>query len=134
MDIGGGYPYIVMEKIRGYTLAQISERGGLIIDPSWTELEKLVLDLNNQKQIVHRDLHIGNIMLQTEQDIIKARRELSGKLYIIDFGSSKRIFSDRPSPDDYTLTIGSSVIKYTTEHSNLRPLKPRPGGDNLFLE
>ncbi|OGN34320.1 MAG: hypothetical protein A3I39_01865 [Candidatus Yanofskybacteria bacterium RIFCSPLOWO2_02_FULL_47_9b] len=132
-DTEDGQPYIVMEKIHGYTLTEINENGGLIVSPTWAELEKLITELNNQRRIVHRDLHPGNIMLQTEQRISSTGRKLSGKLYIIDFGSSKSIFSDNPTLEDFSLTIGNSVIKYTTDHFHVRILKPRTGGDNLFL-
>lgn len=124
-DFSGKHYVFVMEKIIGHTLKEIDRRGAHIINPHWQELEKLGDTLNIQHQIVHRDLHLGNIMLQTNQTIEDARHELSGKLYIIDFGTAKRFYGSRPSEDDYKLTIGNSVIKYIPDDSSIRMLKPR---------
>jgi len=130
MDTEDSQPYIVMEKIMGYDLRQINERGGLIKEPLWSDLERLVIKMNNKHKIVHRDLHPGNIILQTDG---KMDWEMKGKLYVIDFGTSRRTFSDNPSEEDFKLTVGDNVIKYPMDHSNIGTLRPRVGGNNVFL-
>lgn len=128
-------PFFIMEKIPGYTLAQINEHGGLIARPSWNELEQMTAFLNNKLHIVHRDLHLGNIMLKTTQDIKEARKTLEGELYFIDFGTARRTFGN-PTDEDYTLTIGKDMIKYPTDRSSiniLQPLQPGIRGPSPFL-
>ncbi len=129
------YNAIIMERIIGYTLAEIDNRGGLIVEPSWSELDGIIDNLNRNHRVVHRDLHLGNIMLQTRQTIENDRNSLKGKIYIIDFGTSKRIFG-QATEEDYNLTIGNNVIRYTSDGSSVRMLKPRmPGirGETPFL-
>jgi tRNA A-37 threonylcarbamoyl transferase component Bud32 len=123
-----------MERIPGYTLAEVWERGGTIVSPQWRELERLVATLNNKHHVVHRDLHLGNIMLKTNQSL-PSEQKLSGELYLIDFGLSRRTMG-APTDEDYLLTIGNEVIKYTSDRSQVRVLEPvHPGtvGGGVFL-
>lgn len=124
----GKYHAFVMEKIVGYTMAEIHRRGGYIIEPPWKELDEIVASLNYKHKIVHRDLHLGNIMLRTNQ-ILEGQEmyELKGKLYIIDFGTSKNIFG-QPEKDDYTLTIGNNMIRFIPDDSSIRMLRSREPG------
>lgn len=123
----GEQPFFVMEKIPGYTLAQINDHGGLIVRPSWSELEKMTAFLNNTLHVIHRDLHLGNIMLKTKQSLKEAGEALEGELYFIDFGTAKRTFS-QPADEDYRLTIGNDVIKYISDRSSINMLEPLRSG------
>lgn len=125
------YPAMIMERIPGYTLAEIQDRGGYIVNPPWKTLLELVTDLNEKHHVLHRDLHLGNIILKTEQKLEDHRNKLSGSLYLIDFGVSKPI-TDSPTNEDYKLTIGENVIKYQSDVSSVRMLQnSRPGNPDV---
>lgn len=115
----------VMEKISGYNLQQIITAGAKIAKPGWGELERMLRVFNINHKIVHRDLHPGNIMLGTENPLERGAR-LEGKLYLIDFGLSKRIQA-RPSDDDFKLTIGRGTVIYKDDRRMADALRPTVG-------
>lgn len=112
----------VMEKISGYNLQQIITAGAKIAKPGWAELERILTELNIKQRIVHRDLHPGNIMLRTH-DLLEENVHLDGKLYLIDFGLSKRI-QGKPQDDDFRLTIGKDTVIYKNDRKMVDALKP----------
>lgn len=127
-----GLHAMAMERIPGYTLKELEEKGVTITNPTWQELERMLFDLTINKGVVHRDLHKGNIMLKTTDDISK-QKTVSGELYFIDFGLSKRIFGG-PTPEDFELTIGRDTVKYTEDIKRVEQLKPnRRSSTNVFI-
>lgn len=124
----GKYHAFIMEKIVGHTFAEINQHGGHIIEPSWKELDGIIASLNYKHKIIHRDLHLGNIMLKTDQSLTdQEMHKLKGKLYIIDFGASRRVFGELED-SDYTLTIGNNMIRFISDNSSVQMLRPREPG------
>ncbi|HVM76667.1 MAG TPA: lipopolysaccharide kinase InaA family protein [Candidatus Paceibacterota bacterium] len=128
----GDFYAMGMEKIEGYTLQQIKDAGAQIEDPAWKELDRMIFDLNINKEVLHRDIHEKNIMLRTNEDMATTK-QLKGELVFLDFGHSKRIYG-RPMPEDYKLTVGKNVLNYPQDKSRVEALKPNPRtpGDNIF--
>jgi serine/threonine protein kinase len=122
---------IAMEEIPGYTLKQIIDSGAKIEEPAWSELKKIILELNNEFGVVHRDLHEGNIMLQTN-DKLEPDARLKGELKLLDFGCSKRISFSSPEPDDFKLTIGQKTIEFPQDSVRVLGLKPNARGTSPF--
>lgn len=122
-----GYKFFTMEQIKGYTLEEIERSNAIISNPGWKELENLIKELNINQKIIHRDIHARNIMLETSQTLEDEDMELEGKLYLIDFGLSKKITTTPPNKNDYLLTIGQNVIRYPEDKSSVDGLEPRRG-------
>jgi len=118
---------MAMERVVGYSLRQIIDAGAQIVNPKWSDLERLIVEMHRKYNIAHRDLGPQNIMLETNEKL-EPGATLSGRLVIIDFGLSKSIIGE-PSDEDYLLTIGDSVIRYQQDFANIDNLKPRRGND-----
>lgn len=128
----GDKQVFAMEELEGYTLEEIEAAGAIIENPSWKELDNLIFKLNIEQGVVHRDLGTQNIFFKTNEPLEKGAR-LSGELFIIDFGLSRKIAGSRPDKDDYRLTIGNSVISYmSNDRASVDNLKPMRGRENLF--
>ena len=124
---------MAMERIAGYNLKQIMDAGAKIIDPKWSDLEKLIIEVHRKHNVAHRDLGPQNIMLATDGKL-EPGAKLSGKLVIIDFGLSKATLGE-PEDDDYLLTIRNSVIRYGQDFANIDNLRPRRGnGQTPFTQ
>ena len=75
--------FIVMEKIRGYSLKDIFDSGkkeanfppDFDVEKFFSELEKMLQKMHNER-MHHRDLHAGNVMVELE----------TGMPVIIDYG------------------------------------------------
>jgi serine/threonine protein kinase len=119
-----------MEELPGYTLQEIEAAGAVIKDPAWKDLERLIFQLNKQNGVIHRDLGKQNIFLKTHEELSEGN-SISGEIYLIDFGLSKRI-AGSPEPEDYTLTIGGDVVRYPSDRGMVEALKPTPGQPKLF--
>lgn len=118
-----GLAAMIMERIRGYSLAEIDKQKAKIANPSYSDLKQMVFKLNIEHRVVHRDLHSGNVMLETDQTLVPDG-QLSGRLFLIDFGLSKRIYS-RPTEEDFQLTIShSDVIRYRHDERTIKNLQP----------
>jgi serine/threonine-protein kinase len=80
-----GRPYLVMEFIRGASLARVLRRGPLPERTSLVILQKLALTIEHlhSLHIIHRDLKPGNIMVKKGGDVV-----------IVDFGLMKSYFDD----------------------------------------
>lgn len=126
----GDRQVLAMEELPGYTLQEIEAAGAVIKEPAWKELERLIFQLNKKNGVLHRDLGKQNIFLKTQEKLVQGE-PISGEVYIIDFGLSKRIMGS-PEPEDYTLTIGMDVIRYPSDRGMVEALKPVPGQLNLF--
>jgi hypothetical protein len=88
-DVGylpDGRAYLVMERLRGETLAQRQRSRGFQIDQT-VQLLRLIartLDAAHSHQIVHRDLKPDNIFLVRDRDVPGGER-----VKILDFGIAK---------------------------------------------
>ena len=93
--------YLVMELVRGETLATRSARGALPVLETLTIFKQVAegLEAAHSQGIVHRDLKPANIMI-TRQGIAK----------ILDFGLAKVVsVEDRSSHDSPTLSSESTI-------------------------
>lgn len=83
---------LVMERLRAVSLKDVVEMKAAL--PESFELEsffkkiQVFIDKMHKKGIYHRDLHEGNIMVDEE----------SGNPYVIDFGSSKKLYFGEENP------------------------------------
>ena len=100
-----GTPYIVMELLRGETLADCFEREGV---PSWSETARLVIQIANglaavhAAGVVHRDLKPANVFLM----------DLPGELpfvKLLDFGVSKCVRRRRRRVTSPHTLVGTPV-------------------------
>jgi serine/threonine protein kinase len=73
-DVGtaSGYYYIVMELLEGHTLRQEIEQTGALPLPQVTHIVQQLasaLDYAHQRDIIHRDVKAGNVILGAEQHV-----------------------------------------------------------------
>jgi eukaryotic-like serine/threonine-protein kinase len=109
MDYGAasGVPYIVMELLRGFTLADLLERGGRL---SFATARSLVaqigaaLESAHEQGIVHRDIKPHNIF------ITEGSRGYPLFVKVLDFGVAKMAGGDGAPPLSTTLTETGVVI------------------------
>ncbi|WP_026100140.1 serine/threonine protein kinase [Fortiea contorta] len=88
-------PCLVMEKIDGKTLEEISRKypqgcpEDLVL--SWFAQAVQILQELHKRQIIHRDIKPSNLMLRTSSVATSVRREInSDQLVLIDFGGAKQ--------------------------------------------
>jgi serine/threonine-protein kinase len=84
-----GEPYMIMDLVKGETLAQlIKRRGALSIDDSINLLSQICAGVvcAHEKGILHRDLKPSNVMLEQVGDTRVAR--------VLDFGIAKLLETD----------------------------------------
>lgn len=118
---------VTMEEIPGYNLQEILDAKAKILSPSWYELLQIAAEIKN-KGVVHRDIKPANIMLETT-DELQPHAELRGKLYIIDFGLSRRIIGTNPKDEDFTEQMGNELIRYPKDIDELYQLNPKAHRD-----
>lgn len=95
------FPCLVMAYIEGETLEQYIRRSGPLSEGlAITTFQKIssALHLLHQEEIVHCDIHPGNIILKSDQEPV-----------LIDFGSTKMV---RPGTSTVTTTINESYAPY----------------------
>lgn len=117
----GGHYAICMERIRGYSIGEIMDAGAKMSANLKKKFEELLIQFKN-KGYVHRDLHPKNIILKTDQPL-EVGAELSGELYLIDFGVAKKFYGSSPEEEDFRLTIGNDVINYPQDSKWLEEIK-----------
>jgi serine/threonine-protein kinase len=96
--------FIVMEYVRGETLADVLERGPLTVSRAveYARQVAAALEAAHDAGIVHRDLKPGNVMIAA-----------SGQVKVLDFGIAKRVSSaaaEANSTTEAALTVlGESI-------------------------
>lgn len=95
-------PCLVMEKINGQTLQELTEQYPQGCPPEWIVdwLRQAIdiLQLLHQQQIIHRDIKPSNLML----------RQGSGQLVMIDFGGVKQLHTFTPTSSTRLFSPGYS--------------------------
>ncbi|MBE9033049.1 serine/threonine protein kinase, partial [filamentous cyanobacterium LEGE 11480] len=105
-----GMPCLVMEYIKGPTLSEyVRQHGNLPQDKAVEYFRALAqaLHLVHQANLVHCDVHPGNVILQDER-----------KPVLIDFGSAKSL---QPSTYTVTTTINDNYSAYEQRSGEPRP-------------
>jgi len=121
-----GHVFMAMEQIKGHTLQEIIKAGAKIPSTVWDSIQLEIIKLHRECGVVHRDLHGGNIMIETDEPLVEGVI-ISGRVFIIDFGLSCHVVGD-PTREDYELTIGNNSVRYTNDFSYLDEIKPmKPG-------
>jgi serine/threonine protein kinase len=112
MDYGvvdGTVPYLVMELLRGFSLAELLERGGRLSLATARSLVQQVgsaIESAHERGIVHRDLKPHNLFILEEKDV--GGTPLFVK--VLDFGVAKMIHDTQVPEATPTLTETGSVI------------------------
>jgi eukaryotic-like serine/threonine-protein kinase len=104
-----GRPYLVMELLRGETLAQRLSYGPLDLDDALPILDQLAeaVEAAHAVPIVHRDLKPDNVFLEDSSD--------GPQVKILDFGIAK-LAGDGGSANDTAQPAGTSRILAGTPH------------------
>jgi tRNA A-37 threonylcarbamoyl transferase component Bud32 len=103
-----------MEKVKGYTIKDIVTNN--IELPANFSLDDFIgrvkefLARMHEKRIYHRDLHWDNIMIEKG----------TGKIYIIDFGSSTSSFGDDESEIYREKTPSGETITFKTDEDEFK--------------
>jgi eukaryotic-like serine/threonine-protein kinase len=104
INAADGLEFIVMEYVRGETLADVLERGPLTVSRAveYARQVAAALEAAHDAGIVHRDLKPGNVMIAA-----------SGQVKVLDFGIAKRVSSaaaEANSTTEAALTVlGESI-------------------------
>jgi serine/threonine protein kinase len=105
-----GIKFFLMEKVKGKSIKDIIEGNGSLPEgfsiKSFRDRMIKFIDKIHKKDIYHRDLHSGNIMLDSD----------SGDIYVIDFGASTKSFGDE---DPYRQEQFRDTKFYTTDELRL---------------
>jgi formylglycine-generating enzyme required for sulfatase activity len=110
MDYGtidGAVPYLVMELLRGFTLADLLERGGRLSVATARSLLQQVggaLESAHDLGIVHRDVKPANVF------VTEGSRDYPLFAKVLDFGVAKMLEDPCLAPDSSTLTATGVVI------------------------
>jgi len=87
---GQEFPVVVMELVQGVSVREFVARNTLLID-DFVQLVKQLLQARAELELldlVHDDLHAGNVMIAERDDALSGTRELV--LRVVDTGSIKR--------------------------------------------
>ncbi len=115
-DDKNGHDFLMMEALPAVSIDDILQgRAELPANFDLVNFQKDLMDFvekMHQKNIYHRDLHEGNIMVDKE----------TGQVYVIDFGASARFFG-QPEPGErgpYHITKNGRDIILTSDESMVR--------------
>lgn len=117
--------YLVQELIEGHPLSDELTEGTRFAESHVVELLEdvlSILEFVHAHGVIHRDIKPGNLI----------RRDLDGKLILINFGAAKQIQQDLFDPvpmNPTTLAIGTSGYMPTEQAQG----KPRPSSDLYAL-
>jgi serine/threonine protein kinase len=104
--------FILMERINAVSIRDIIEKNGKFPDNFNVEdfRKKMLnfIDMMHNRNIHHRDLHDGNIMLGED-----------GQIYVIDFGRSGVSFGDE---NPYSIRYEGQTISFPSDTDNLRQI------------
>jgi serine/threonine protein kinase len=115
-----GRPYIVMELIRGETLAERLAREGSLPSEEAARIATQVaqaLDEAHATGVVHRDVKPGNVMVTP-----------TGEVKVMDFGIAAASWADRPTTSDLALGTPSYLPP-----EQARGERPTPASDVYAL-
>jgi serine/threonine protein kinase len=110
MDYGtvdGAVPYLVMELLRGFSLAELIERGGrlsLVTIKALVQQVGSALESAHEHGIVHRDIKPHNIFITDES------KGYPLFVKVLDFGVAKMLGDEHTPSADLTLTETGMVI------------------------
>ena len=110
MDYGtvdDAVPYLVMELLRGFSLAELIERGGrlsLVTIKSLVQQVGSALESAHEHGIVHRDIKPHNIFITDES------KGYPLFVKVLDFGVAKMLGDEHTPSADLTLTETGMVI------------------------
>jgi formylglycine-generating enzyme required for sulfatase activity len=110
MDYGaldGAVPYLVMELLRGFSLAELLERGGrlsLVTARSLVEQVGSALESAHERGVVHRDIKPHNVF------ITEGSRGSPLFVKVLDFGVAKMLGDAQVSSASASLTETGTVI------------------------
>ncbi len=102
--------FLLMERLNAVSIKDVLEgTGKLPLEFDLKDFRKKIsafLEKMHEKNIYHRDLHGGNIMIDNE----------TGDLYVIDFGASTKSFGDE---DPYKQVLAIDTKIYTSDENKL---------------
>jgi len=95
LEESGGTPCIVMELVEGVTLQARIKRGPIPVDEALTIAKQIceALEAAHEKDVIHRDLKPGNVMLTSD-----------GVVKVLDFGLAKAYDSSPTTSNSPTMT------------------------------
>jgi serine/threonine protein kinase len=106
-----GNKFLIMETLNAHSIADILQGKGHLpenfnVADFYENLKSFVAKMHD-RNVYHRDLHEGNIMINPE----------TAEIYVIDFGASSRSYSDESA---YFETRPTNTVRFTSDEDFLR--------------
>jgi serine/threonine protein kinase len=110
LEISKASSFLMMERLNAFSIKDILAGNGHLPEgfsiQSFREKMLRFIDQMHKKDIYHRDLHEGNIMLNPD----------NGEIYVIDFGASIKSYGDE---DPYKQQYGRETLFFTKDEDKL---------------